>query len=101
MINPWANEIRAAREPEFAGRALPESTKEMSVYQTTPRSLPLGTLTTHRVVSAVEHVVTRLTAWKRARQTEAALRDLSDAQLSDIGLRRGEITDFADSLSRR
>ena len=73
----------------------------MSVYETTPRPLPLGTLTTHRVVSAAERLMNRLAGWRRARQTEAALRDLSDAQLSDIGVRRGEIADFADSLARR
>ena len=73
----------------------------MSVYETTPRPLPVGTLTTHRVVSAVERLMNRLAGWRRARQTEAALRDLSDAQLSDIGVRRGEIADFADSLARR
>lgn len=73
----------------------------MSVYETTPRPLPLGTLTTHRVVTAVEQTFTRLAAWRRARQTEAALRDLSDAQLSDIGVLRGDIAGFADSLSRR
>ena len=73
----------------------------MSVYETTPRPLPVGTLTTHRVVSAVERLMNRLAGWRRARQTEAALRDLSDAQLSDIGVRRGEIADFADALARR
>ena len=73
----------------------------MSVYETTPRPLPLGTLTTHRVVSVVEQVFYRLAAWRRARLTEAALRDLSDAQLTDIGVQRGDIADFADSLARR
>jgi len=73
----------------------------MSVYETTPRPLPLGTLTTHRVVSVFEQVLNRLAAWRRARLTEAALRDLSDAQLADIGVTRGEIADFADSLAGR
>ena len=43
----------------------------MSVYETL-RPLPNGSVTTFRVVSAVEHVVNaRLTAWRnRARQTE-------------------------------
>ena len=73
----------------------------MSVYQTTPRPLPVGTLTTHRIVTAIEHVLTRLASWRRARLTEAALRDLSDAQLTDIGVQRGDIAEFADSLARR
>ena len=81
----------------------PGSTREpeMSVYETTPRPLPLGTLTTHRVVTAVEQTVARLNAWRRARLTEAALRDLSDTQLADIGVSRGDIADFADSPARR
>ena len=73
----------------------------MSVYETTPRPLPLGTITTHHAVSAVERLMNRLAGWRRARQTKAALRDLSDAQLSDIGLRRTEIASFADALARR
>ena len=73
----------------------------MSVYQTTPRPLPLGTITTHRVVAVVEQTFNRLAAWRRARLTEAALRDLSDLQLADIGVQRGEIADFADALSQR
>lgn len=73
----------------------------MSVYEITPRPLPLGTITTHRAVSAVERLLIRLGGWRLARQTEAVLRNLSDAQLSDIGLTRGEIADFADALARR
>ncbi len=73
----------------------------MSVYEITPRPLPLGTITTHRVVTAVERLLNRLDGWRRARQTEAVLRTLSDAQLSDIGLRRGEIAEFADALAGR
>lgn len=75
--------------------------REMSVYETTPRPLPVGTLTTHRFVTAIEQAFGRLTSRRRARLTEAALRDLSDAQLTDIGVQRGEIADFADSLARR
>jgi uncharacterized protein YjiS (DUF1127 family) len=73
----------------------------MSVYQTTPRPLPLGTLTTHRAVTAVEQAFARFADWRRARLTEAALRDLSEAQLKDIGVRRGQISDLADALARR
>ena len=73
----------------------------MSVYETTPRPLPLGTLTTHRAVSALEQAFNRLAGWRRARLTEAVLRDLSDAQLNDIGVRRGEIADGADALAGR
>jgi uncharacterized protein YjiS (DUF1127 family) len=73
----------------------------MSVYETTPRPLPLGTLTTHRAVSAVEALIATFRTWRAARATENALRDLSDAQLSDIGLHRGAIHDVAGALARR
>lgn len=73
----------------------------MSVYEITPRPLPLGTLTTHRVVSVFEQAFNRLASWRRARLTKAALRSLSDAQLNDVGLRRGEIADLADTLAGR
>jgi len=72
----------------------------MSVYETTPRPLPVGTVTTFRVVTAFEGLFGRLAAWRRARATERALRDLSDAQLSDIGLHRGLISDVADAIAR-
>ena len=45
----------------------------MSVFQTTPRPLPVGTLTTHRVVTAIEHVLTRLASWRRARQAKGVV----------------------------
>jgi uncharacterized protein YjiS (DUF1127 family) len=73
----------------------------MSVYETTPRPLPLGTITTHRVVSAIEQILTTLVAWRRARLTETTLNNLSDAQLADIGVRRGQISAMADRLARR
>jgi uncharacterized protein YjiS (DUF1127 family) len=71
----------------------------MSVYETTPRPLPLGTLTTHRVVSALEHLLARFAARRNARLTEAALLELSDPQLADIGLHRGEIREAAGRIA--
>jgi uncharacterized protein YjiS (DUF1127 family) len=73
----------------------------MSVYDTNPRPLPLGTLTVHRAVSAVEHMLARLAAWHSARLTAAALHELSDEQLADIGLNRGEIREIAGTLAGR
>ena len=71
----------------------------MSVYETTPRPLPLGTITAHRVVTAFEHLLARLAARRNARLTEAALLELSDAQLADIGLHRGEIREVVGSVA--
>jgi uncharacterized protein YjiS (DUF1127 family) len=73
----------------------------MSVYETTPRPLPLGTLTTHRVISAVESLLAGLRTWHESRVTRTELCKLSDAQLSDIGLHRGAIHDVAGALARR
>ncbi len=38
-------------------------------------------------------------AWRNARATEKALRSLSDKQLNDIGLHRGEIIAVAEDLA--
>jgi uncharacterized protein YjiS (DUF1127 family) len=102
LVVSWAtHQVSRARVSEFAGTGSSESAIEMSVYEITPRPLPVGTITTHRVVSTVERLLIRLDGWRRARRTEAVLRNLSDAQLSDIGLHRGQIAEFADALAHR
>lgn len=73
----------------------------MSVYETIPRPLPLGTLTAHRAISAIERLLESLHSSRRARATEMALHGLSDKQLSDIGLHRGAIPEVALHLSTR
>ena len=60
-----------------------------------------GSVTTFRIVSAVERLYNRLVAWRKARLTETVLRGLSDAQLADIGLHRGEIPEVAGTLAGR
>ncbi|WP_170317650.1 DUF1127 domain-containing protein [Paroceanicella profunda] len=45
-------------------------------------------------------IVERYTVWQRTRATSRALRALSPAQLSDIGLEPGEIDALADTLAR-
>ncbi len=44
--------------------------------------------------SAINSVVGRLAAWNDARVTRDALRKLSDRELDDIGLNRGDIEDI-------
>ena len=74
----------------------------MSVFETTTnRSVPLGAITTFRAVSLFERAIDAAVAWHRARSTRVALRALSDGQLADIGLHRGEIEDVAEALARR
>ncbi|MER2507916.1 DUF1127 domain-containing protein [Amaricoccus sp.] len=72
----------------------------MSIYETN-HVVPLGSITTLRVVNAFERMTNLYRSWRDARVTGAQLRKLSDLQLADIGLTRGEIEDLAESFVRR
>lgn len=72
----------------------------MSTFESN-RSVPLGAITTHRAVALVERVVESYFAWRRTRQTATALSELSDKQLADIGLHRGDIIAVAEELAQR
>ncbi|MBA3324709.1 MAG: DUF1127 domain-containing protein [Rhodobacteraceae bacterium] len=65
------------------------------------RSVPLGATSTFRVVSLFERAADAFAAWRNARATAVALADLSDKQLADIGLSRGEIAEVAETLAHR
>ncbi len=65
------------------------------------RSVPLGSITTLRIVSFIERLWDGFIAWRTTRATTKALAALSDAQLSDIGINRGEILELAETLARR
>jgi uncharacterized protein YjiS (DUF1127 family) len=71
----------------------------MSVYETN-RSVPLGAITTLRVVQLAERAIEAFRAWRTARATAESLAELSDSQLADIGLHRGEIAEVALKLAR-
>lgn len=62
--------------------------------QTTYSAAPLGSITTFRVVHAFERAVAFVTRWREARATRRVLARLSDSQLEDIGLVRGQIYDI-------
>ena len=64
------------------------------------RAIPLGSITTFRIVSLVQRGVDTLHAWRNARATRRRCSDLSDQQLADIGLHRGEIAAVAEELAR-
>ncbi len=64
------------------------------------RAIPLGSITMFRIVNLVQRGVDTLHAWHNARVTSTALQDLSDHQLADIGLHRGEIAAVAEELAR-
>jgi uncharacterized protein YjiS (DUF1127 family) len=64
------------------------------------RAVPLGAVATFRTVQIIERAIDAYRAWRVARATKAALHDLTDQQLADIGLHRGEIDAVAHDLAR-
>ena len=58
---------------------------------TTADKVPFGAITVFHAVNLVESTVAAVAAWNVARITRKELHKLSDHQLSDIGLTRGEI----------
>lgn len=62
----------------------------MATFETT-RPAPFGAETAHRVVSAVNNLRIAVIDWNERRSTRAALNRLSDRELADIGLSRGDI----------
>ncbi len=62
----------------------------MAAVETT-RPAPFGAITTYRAINGLSNVVSVLSAWNDARVTRNALGKLSDRELDDIGLCRGDI----------
>ena len=62
----------------------------MAAYETT-RTAPFGAITTYRFIQFVGKVFTAVSDWNDARVTRSALEKLSDRELDDIGLCRGDI----------
>lgn len=62
---------------------------------------PFGAITVYRAVSTVEHAIKGLVAWNRARNAANALSRLTDRELDDIGLVRGDIARIAQDMSAR
>ncbi len=62
----------------------------MATLQTN-RTAPFGAITTYRAIQAVSNVFAAAAAWNDARVTRTALGKLSDRELDDIGLCRGDI----------
>ena len=63
----------------------------MAAVETT-RPAPYGAITTYRAVNGLSNVIMAFQAWNDARVTRKALNKLSDRELDDIGLCRGDIT---------
>jgi uncharacterized protein YjiS (DUF1127 family) len=67
---------------------------KMAILQTN-RAVPLGSVLTFRLVTLIERAIDGALTWRRSRETARQLSRLSDEQLADIGLARGEIPDVA------
>ncbi|HEX9857154.1 MAG TPA: DUF1127 domain-containing protein [Paracoccaceae bacterium] len=70
----------------------------MAAYETT-RTAPFGAITTYRFIQFLSTAFAALASWNDARITRNALGKLSDRELDDIGLCRGDI-DRLGSLDR-
>jgi uncharacterized protein YjiS (DUF1127 family) len=62
----------------------------MAAYQPSAAA-PLSAIATYRAVSTVSNALTALAGWNDARITRKALSKLSNRELDDIGLCRGDI----------
>ncbi len=62
----------------------------MAAVETT-RPAPYGAITTYRAINALSNAFGAVQAWNDTRVTRKALAKLSDRELDDIGLCRGDI----------
>lgn len=62
---------------------------------TTTRPAPFGAIATYRVVTFFSTLSAAVSAWNEARVTRNSLAKLSDRELDDIGLCRGDIEAIA------
>jgi uncharacterized protein YjiS (DUF1127 family) len=62
----------------------------MAAFETT-RSAPFGATSTYHFIQFVSNALGMLKDWNDARVTRKALSTLSDRELDDIGLCRGDI----------
>lgn len=65
----------------------------MAAYETT-RPAPFGAITTFHFVQKLSGLALALRDWNDARLTRNALDKLTDRELDDIGLCRGDIDSF-------
>jgi uncharacterized protein YjiS (DUF1127 family) len=62
----------------------------MAAYETS-RPAPFGAISTYRFIQGVGSIFATLAAWNDARVTRQTLSRLTDRELDDIGLCRGDI----------
>jgi uncharacterized protein YjiS (DUF1127 family) len=66
----------------------------MAAFETS-RPAPFGATTTYHVIQFVSNALTSVKVWNDARVTRKVLSSLSDRELDDIGLCRGDIDHIA------
>lgn len=62
----------------------------MAAIQTT-RPAPFGAIATYRAVTSLSSLFAAVKGWNDVRMTRRALSKLSDRELDDIGLCRGDV----------
>ena len=70
----------------------------MAIYQST-NPAPAVAVFVYRVVSNLEGLFTSLMNWQTRRSTHRELSRLSDEQLDDIGLARGDIPSLVSKVT--
>lgn len=71
----------------------------MATFETS-RPAPFGAISAYRVVAAFDNLRCAVIAWNNARATQNALAKLSDHELNDIGLSRGDIARIGENRIR-
>jgi len=61
---------------------------------TTTKTLPLGAITAHKVLTVVGDLHARYARWQRVRRTLAEISHLDARQLEDIGLSPADLDAF-------
>lgn len=69
----------------------------MAIFEPT-RPAPFGAETTYNIVRRLESVWGMISHWNQTRKTVSSLSSLSDHELEDIGLSRGDILRVASSM---
>lgn len=70
----------------------------MAIFHTS-RPVPLGAVSTLRIVNVFDTMVSNFKVWNATRKTTNALRELSDNQLQDIGIERHKIDAVASRVT--
>lgn len=68
--------------------------------QTQTKAAPFGAISVFRGAQAVDNIANTFRSWNEARRTMNELYQLTDRELNDLGIARGEIREIAKRASR-